>query len=191
MIRRVVRCVSPESSFPTTPPFDARPAPSEIKRVPNHFMHADPTHPHLRLVGRETVDTAPEWRDHSTRREVERETRAAALNKNLDPADPRWVLAARAHHELDGSTLSPERRDRILRTARRLGVRMFEANLIIAIVQDHARANRPLGDAQSLLGLLRKPEREVADRSLWTRWVGAAVLAILANLILIWWLLGR
>lgn len=152
-------------------------------------MNADQPHPHLRLVGRDQGDQAPRWQHATARESVERETRAAALNHNLEPTDPRWLLAARTHHELEGSTLSPERRERILRTARHLGVRLFEANMIIAIVQDHARANRPIGEAQPLLGLLRQPERAAPSRSIWSRWLGAVLLALLANLILIWWLL--
>lgn len=124
------------------------------------------------------------------RRAVALENRAASGNRSLDPADPRWVLAARAYGQLDGSTLSPERRDRVMRTARTLGVRPFDANVIIAIVQDQARRGQPLGASQPMLELIDRPSPPGASRSIWAQWLGAVMLAVLANMILIWWLLS-
>ncbi|MHC4980900.1 MAG: hypothetical protein ACYTGT_18095, partial [Planctomycetota bacterium] len=85
--------------------------------------------PHLRLVG------AGDWRGDAqakARQAVADENRAAAASRGLNPTDPRWVLAARAYSQLQGSALTYERRLRVMRTARRLGVRPFDANLIIA-----------------------------------------------------------
>jgi hypothetical protein len=124
------------------------------------------------------------------RRAVAAENRAASGNTTLNPTDPRWVLAARAYSQLQGVTLSPERRDRVMRTAETLGIRPFDASVIIAIVQDQARRRQPLGAAQPMLELIDRPALPGANRSIWVRWLGAAVLAVLANLILIWWLLS-
>jgi hypothetical protein len=71
------------------------------------------------------------------------------------PADPRWVLAAAAITALDGgraAILAPARRRRLMTTAVALGLREFDASLIIAIVQDAARRGEPLnaGAASSL-----------------------------------------
>jgi hypothetical protein len=71
------------------------------------------------------------------------------------PADPRWVLAAAAMTALDGgraAVLAPARRRRLMATAAAMGLREFDAALIIAIVQDAARRGEPLhgGAARSL-----------------------------------------
>jgi len=55
------------------------------------------------------------------------------------PSDPRWVLAVRTAESLEGAMLRPERRERLLRIARLMGLTPFDANIIIAIVQDQAR----------------------------------------------------
>ena len=61
-----------------------------------------------------------------------------------DAADPRWVLAIRTADQLEGSVLSPERRERLLRLGSLLGLSVFDANLVIAIVQNQARrGHRP------------------------------------------------
>ncbi len=53
--------------------------------------------------------------------------------------DPRWVLAVRTAELLQGDILSPECRERIVRMARLFDLTPFDANMIIAIVQDQAR----------------------------------------------------
>ncbi|MBL1218063.1 MAG: hypothetical protein D8M59_11275 [Planctomycetes bacterium] len=66
----------------------------------------------------------------------------AAVCPDLDPNDPRWVLASRAVDELQGAALSPDRRHRLLRLAHRLGMRQFDACMVIAVVQDQARLGK-------------------------------------------------
>ena len=58
------------------------------------------------------------------------------------PDDPRWVLAVRTSELLEGPILRPERRDGLVRLGRTLGLSLFDANLVIAIVQDQARRGR-------------------------------------------------
>lgn len=75
--------------------------------------------------------------------EVARANREASA---LDALDARWVLACRVSVQLEGgraAILSSERRERLLVEAQRLGLRRFDANLIIAIVQDSARCGEP------------------------------------------------
>jgi hypothetical protein len=115
------------------------------------------------------------------------ENRAAAANRGLHPTDPRWVLAARAYAQLQGSALTYERRLRVMRTARHLGVRPFDANLIIAIVQDQARRGRGLPEAAGTIALLEPPRRRSAGWT-WARWIAAAACAAAANALLILWL---
>lgn len=53
--------------------------------------------------------------------------------------DPRWVLAVRTAEVLDGPVLAPQKRERLVRLGKVLGLSPFDANLVIAIVQDQAR----------------------------------------------------
>ena len=59
-----------------------------------------------------------------------------------DPVDPRWVLAVRTSEQLEGSILTLEKRQKLVRLGRLMGLRPFDANLIIAIIQDQARRGR-------------------------------------------------
>ncbi len=75
----------------------------------------------------------------SSARLVERENRSAG---SIARDDARWILARRAAESIEGgraAILRPEVRRRLLSTGQRLGLRPFDANLILAIVQDDAR----------------------------------------------------
>lgn len=148
--------------------------------------------PRLRLVGTDDPEVVANWPDaRAARQKVIRENRAAGLNPSLDPTDPRWVLAVRAYSQLEGSTLTPERRKRVMRTAEQLGMRPFDANMVIAIVQDRARTNEKLSDAHGSLALLRKPTARIrTNRSIWLHWSGAIIAGIVATWLLIRWFLG-
>ncbi|MEM6334798.1 MAG: hypothetical protein AAF823_15800 [Planctomycetota bacterium] len=75
----------------------------------------------------------------SARRSIARPAARSAEPQTLAANDPRWVLAIRTAHELDQTTLVPEKRQKLVRLGRSLGLNPFDANLIIAIVQDQAR----------------------------------------------------
>ena len=141
----------------------------------------------LRLVG---SDDPIAIRTGRAARAVAQENRAAGSNPTLDPTDPRWVLAARAHSQLQGTTLTPERRQRVLRNARQLGVPPFEANVIIALVQDHARRGTSLSAAADTLKMLRDPRADRKSHPAWPRWLAAGITAFAANALLIWWLIS-
>ncbi len=144
--------------------------------------------PHLRLVGGDDARGWGTWsRARQARQQVTTENRAAGQNPTLDPTDPRWVVAVRAYSQLQGTTLTPERRQRVLRIAHLLGVRPFDANIIIAIVQDQARHGRTIAEAQPTIALLSRPGRKA--RPAWLRWAAAIAVAAVANALLIWWLL--
>lgn len=108
------------------------PKPRLAGEGPMHGRSADPqTHTHpdgqprLRLVGAKAVvkpDLTP--------------TQGTAI---IGTSDPRWVLAVRVAEQLDGTVLPPEKRDRLLKMGKMFGLTAFDANLIIAIVQDQAR----------------------------------------------------
>jgi len=61
-------------------------------------------------------------------------------------ADPRWVLAVRVSESLEGAILRPEKRARLLRVGRLLGLSPFDTNLVIAIIQDRARRGTLAGE---------------------------------------------
>jgi hypothetical protein len=90
------------------------------------------------------VPTPP---DHSGRGLSARAARTAPRSTSNPgrPAanDPRWVLARRTAEQLQGSILVPERRARLLHLGRALKLNDFDANLVIAIVQDQARRGVP------------------------------------------------
>jgi len=115
--------------------------------------------------------------------------RVASENKGaaLGAGDARWAMACRVATRIEGgrsAVIRPEVRERLVTQARLLGLRAFDANLIIAIVQDAARTGRePLDDeVAARLRLVRAPEVEA--RSVWPMVaasiaLGAAVLAAL------------
>ncbi len=57
----------------------------------------------------------------------------------VSPSDPRWVLALRTAEALQGSLITPEKRQALVRLGKVMGLTAFDANLVIAIVQDQAR----------------------------------------------------
>ena len=72
-------------------------------------------------------------------RDIARENRRAA---SLSQSEAREILTLRVTELLQGgraAILTPERRSRAIRIARMLGVRDFDAHLVIAVVQDRAR----------------------------------------------------
>ncbi len=85
----------------------------------------------------------------AARREVARENLLASA---LPAMDVRWMLALKVQHALEGGVaamLRPEVRRRLIDDAGSMGLRPFDANLIIAIVQDRARSRLPIGGAET------------------------------------------
>ena len=132
-------------------------------------------------------------RDRNAHREweVSAENRAAA---SIETVDARWVLAVRAADALEGgraAVLKPEVRARLLASAKTMGLRPFDANLILAVVQDAARQGRPPSDAATIgrLSLVAPPERSRK------RWSAPSIVLLLAlsavwAAALVWWLIG-
>ncbi|MHB1157653.1 MAG: hypothetical protein ACYC26_12565 [Phycisphaerales bacterium] len=113
-----------------------------------------------------------------------------SVPSSLFPAtDPRWVLAVRVRQAMQGPMLPPEHRDRLLKIGRLLGLTPFEANLVIAIVQDQSRQGGELTDATaSLMFVPRHGEQIKAKRSVRIGWLVAAAIA--AEVVLMFWLFG-
>ncbi|MDQ7013548.1 MAG: hypothetical protein Q9O74_06575 [Planctomycetota bacterium] len=122
--------------------------------------------------------------------EVRAETAAAA---SLAAHDARWVTAARASQAIEGgraAVLRPEVRARLVSSAERMGLRPFDANLVLAIVQDAARQGRTIQDADTIdrLALVRGRTPSTQRRG------GFALLCVglsaMWAVLLIWWLRG-
>ena len=99
--------------------------------------------------------------------------------------DPRWMLAVQTRAKLQGALLSPADRQRLLEQGLTLGLTVFDANLIIAIVQDQARRGFTLERAASLLALIQKPARWTSRQKQILRVVGWTTAVLLIQIILI------
>jgi hypothetical protein len=175
-------------------------------------FHPTPA-PALRLVGRDDDQHADERSSRAgqvlDRRalDVVKENRLAAHAEStrpidrtqIDPADPRWILAMQTQARLQGAMITPERRDELLASGTRLGLRPFEANLVIAVVQDRARTQQPLRMAAPALALVagtlgsddarrEEPKSEGISRLLaWLRWlVAGAAAGAVASAVIRW-----
>ena len=107
-------------------------------------------------------------------------------------ADPRWVLAVRVAEQLEGALLSPEKRHRLIRTAVVIGLTAFDANLIIAIVQDQARRGHtgPAAPqaAQEQLAMISLPQqrRRAAHKRRLHISITVAIILTLELAIILW-----
>ncbi len=130
----------------------------------------------FKLVGEHDPARLRSWND--TRRAVARENVSAAqINPRLN--DPRWTLAKLAYAQLTEGPISPEQRDALVRKADGLGLRPFDASLIIAIAQDHTRTGRSLGEADETLRLVRPPHANVDHVAPKQRWAVVVLLTAL------------
>lgn len=121
-----------------------------------------------------------------------RENRAAA---GLSSSEARALLGEVTAAALDGgraAVLSPERRRRVIDIGERLGVRAFDANLVIAVVQDRVRRGENWrewlgsGAADAAREMINRSERDVVMGRLLVIGVVASTLSAL----MVAWLLG-
>ncbi len=111
-------------------------------------------HPTLRLSQRPLrIEPAPGHEPGAWRREARARLDIADENMSssaIGGEDARRILATRVGECLEGgraAILTPMRRRRVMRLAHMLGVRDFDAHLVIAIVQDGARQGEPTSAA--------------------------------------------
>jgi len=166
----------------------------------------DASTPHEMSTSGDARARSDRLRDAKARRAAQQHWEAAAqvttenqAAATLSAFDARWVMAVRVASSLEGgqaAILTPERRARLISTAEHLGLRRFDANLIMAMVQDAARRGQPpLGQATAeKLSLIAPPKHHAPeDPSRQTAaWLllGSAVLAIAWAWMIIRWLLG-
>jgi hypothetical protein len=151
--------------------------------------------PQLRLVGMD--DDARIWREgEQAHLAVVKENRIAAHSGVMQPGfadaidarDPRWVLAMQTKSRLQGATLTPERRDQLMTSGRKLGLRPFETNLIIAIVQDQARRGESKDSVPLLAVVSPASELPRTQPAMWPKWFAAFAAAAAVVAALIRWL---
>ena len=119
--------------------------------------------------------------------------REATRRDAIDPADPRWMLACATRDALQGSVLTYENRRKVMLLAQRVGIRPFDANLIVAIVQDRARRGETIESAADAISVVPAPEAPAPPRrsvAAWT-WAAAILVAILVDTVLIGWLIFK
>lgn len=115
----------------------------------------------------------------------------STVRRVVDTEDPRWMLAVATRDALQGDVLTFESRRRVLLLAQRVGVRPFDANLIVAIVQDRARRGEPIEAATDALTVIPRPRATSRiSATAWT-WGAAIFVALLADALLIGWLILR
>lgn len=119
----------------------------------------------------------------------------------LDQDDPRWLLARATLGRLQGGQagiLAPADRRGLAVLGSRLGLRPFDTNLVIAIVQDHARCGPDSSPADFLarLRLIPNPAAGVGRpdtaADIWSvlAWLGCTgLLAVGIAAMIRWWLL--
>lgn len=143
------------------------------------------------------LERALREREAHLRAEVARENASA---RRLDAGDARRILAVRTSEALEGGAgaiLRPDRRRAILDLAQEMGLRAFDANLIIAIVQDSAR--RGIGvehsETSGRLELVGGAERgDLLDRKVGGVWLAVAwavCVGSVAGAWLIGWVMGK
>lgn len=102
-----------------------------------------------------------------TRVRIRRENQSAA---QLTEDDARRILALRVSEAIQGgraALLTPERRARLMTISRTLGLRPFDASLIIAIVQDAARRGEHTDTqrSHSRLALIPAPPKSAMHKA--------------------------
>lgn len=127
----------------------------------------------------------------SARRRIALENRLASDAPGLDPTAPHLAFAARVANALDGVVLPPERREELLRFARSAGLREFDANLVIAVMQDRARRGESIDDITGPLDVLAAGRTSALRRGFHAIRFGVATgLAIGLATLAVRWVLG-
>jgi len=156
------------------------------------------TRPSLRLV---RADDGPNLVESQARRAVEHENRRAArlAYTQANDDDVRRVLAMRTADLLEGgraAILPPHERQDLVKTGHKLGLRPFEANLVIAVVQDAARRGEPVESSRVQRSLEVIPNAARSrdkwnDPWTWARlWLASAAIGGLLLMLLIDWIIA-
>jgi hypothetical protein len=115
----------------------------------------------------------------------------------LQPLDARWVMALDVWNTIEGgraAMIAPSKRRELIAAGVARGMREFDANLVIAIVQDAARRGEmppidPAGSVISASLAMLKPARKPLSRRL-VALAGTVLLALSFFAIRVAWLLS-
>jgi len=134
--------------------------------------------PALRLVPAHDTPEPP----RTARRDIARENHEAALAAD----DARAAFAIEVARSIEGgraALLRPEVRRSLVQAAQGKGLRPFDANLIIAVVQDAVRREAPVSSIDPTLRVIPRPG--VGGTAPWVMWAfaGVAGLAIFGVLV--------
>ena len=105
------------------------------------------TQPHLRFA-EASVEAIKPSQVAAARRAIAQENHAAALGAD----DTRWLFAHHVQESIEGgraAIMRPDARRRLVTQASKMGLKPFDANLVIAIVQDAARHGEDLEETAS------------------------------------------
>lgn len=167
-----------------------RPDAGRVQRGPSDSPRRKAVPPRESPVDEAREARVRESQQNSRVWEVRAETAAAAA---IPAHDARWVTAARASQAIEGgkaAVLRPEVRARLVTSAERMGLRPFDANLVLAIVQDAARQGHTIQDADTIDRLAMVRGRE-PSRNRWSLFPALCLgLSAMWALLLIWWLRG-
>ena len=156
-----------------------------------------PTHPNLTLVpafAPEDARVRATRQLAETRRRIAIENRLASNATGLDVskiekiASPHLVLAGRIAASLEGAVLPPERRQDLLRFSKSIGVREFDASLVIAVIQDRVRRGESVDDIVGPLEIIAGRGRSsgLGNLGFVTLGAGLGIAIGLATLLVQW-----
>ncbi|MEM9082313.1 MAG: hypothetical protein AAGB34_01870 [Planctomycetota bacterium] len=113
----------------------------------------------------------------------------------LDPTDARRIMACRVYESLQGgrsAILRPRDRHRLIDLGRSMGLRPFDANLVIAVVQDAARQGEAptAASPDASLKIVRTPQPQPTSWSVVLSIALAIALGTLMGVVGILWMRG-
>lgn len=111
-----------------------------------------------------TISHPPSTANERTRLLAEAARLLDAKRSCLASPQPPRDLAAEIANRLEGTLVSQASRARIMDLADRMGIRRFEASLLIAQIQDRARRGEPVPGPLTGLGGPPAPGRSAAAR---------------------------
>ncbi|MEK6703567.1 MAG: hypothetical protein AABZ53_15000 [Planctomycetota bacterium] len=146
--------------------------------------------PFLKLVASGEPGPTPD----ATAQDRQAVARANVESSTIDSVDARWTFAVRVAASLEGGRtglLRPDRRRELVVKADELGLRAFDANLVIAIVQDAAREGRALSrQTQDRLAMVRPASESSGEPLAGPLLLAALTLALIGVLALRSFVLG-
>ena len=122
------------------------------------------------------------------REAIAAENRASARYGPL-PTDPNVLLASEIASRMEGCVMPASAREDILDQAGRMGIRRFDASLLMALLQDRARRGEALHGLAIPFKVRQEQPVSIPHASL-ARWLSALLVGGSIAVLAIGWLLG-